>query len=245
MNWSWLDLAFPWIGLVFAGLLLALLFGTDLLRSQPSSSPWRDPVWLSWMAAVAYLLHNGEEYGVDLLGHQHSFPDALCAFMKLPAYPDCPIPPAFYLAVNLSLFWIVAPVAAVLSRRHPLVGFAIYSVMFINGLVHIVFVLVSGQAYNPGLLTAVVVFLPLSLWAGYACFGKDRLSHRAMALIIICGVILHVILARSVISFAQGLISSTTLVWVQIINAGLLLLILWLGEKWRGGVLTRPAVGLP
>ena len=113
MNWSWLDLAFPWIGLVFAGLLLALLFGTDLLRSQPSSSPWRDPVWLSWMAAVAYLLHNGEEYGVDLLGHQHSFPDALCAFMKLPAYPDCPIPPAFYLAVNLSLFWIV-----VRNNRH-------------------------------------------------------------------------------------------------------------------------------
>jgi hypothetical protein len=64
-----------------------------------------------------------------------------------------------------------------------------------------------------------------------------------MALIIFSGVILHVILAGSMISFVNGLISGTTLVWVQILNAGLLPLILWLGEKWRGGVLVRPAVG--
>jgi hypothetical protein len=167
MNWSWLDLAFPWIGGVAAAVLLALLFGTNALRSQPSSSPWRDPVWLSWMAAVAYLLHNVEEYGLDLLGRWHAFPDALCADLKLPVYPSCPIPPAFYLAVNLPLFWIVAPLVALQSRRHPLVGFAIYSVMFTNGLVHLVMVLLLRQAYNPGLLTAVILFLPLSAWVGY------------------------------------------------------------------------------
>ncbi len=241
MNWGWLDLAFPWIGVGAAVVLLALLFGTNLLRSEPTSSRWHDPIWLSWIAAVAYLLHNGEEYGLDLLGHLHSFPDAICADLKLPAYPDCPIPPAFYLAVNLPLFWIVAPLVALLSRRHPLVGLALYSVVFTNGLVHLMAFLVLGRAYNPGLLTAVVVFLPLSAWVSYACFGKDRLSYKAMALLIFWGVILHVILAGSVILFVHGLISSTKLVWVQIVNAGLLLLIPWLGEEWRGGVLLRPA----
>jgi hypothetical protein len=241
MNWSWLDFAFPWIGVVAAALLLALTFGSNLLRGEPMSSRWHDPIWLSWMAAVAYLLHNGEEYGLDLLGHRHSFPDALCANLNLPAYPDCAIPPAFYLAVNIPLFWIVAPLAALLSRRRPLVGLALYSVIFTNSLIHVMAFLVLGRAYNPGLLTAVVVFLPLSTWVGNACFGKDRLSYKAMALLILEGVILHVILAGSIIMFVNGLISSATLVWVQIANAGMLLWIPWLGEEWRGGVLVRRA----
>jgi len=50
-------------------------------------------------------------------------------------------------------------------------------------------------------------------------------------------VVLHVILAGSMISFVNGLISSGTLVCVQIINAALLLPVFWLGEKWHGSVL--------
>jgi hypothetical protein len=237
---NWLYLAFPWIGLVAALVLLVLLLGTDLLRSEPTSSRWRDPVWLSWMAVVAYLLHNGEEYGLDLLGRWNEFPAALCANLSLPAPPNCPIPRAFYMAVNLPMFWIVGPLAALLSPRHPLVGFALYSVIPINGLVHIVGSVASGEVYNPGLLTAVLVFLPLSVWVGYACFGEGRLSYKAMALLLVWGVILHVILAGSMLMFVNGRIGETTLVWAQIINAGLLLLVPWLGENWPGGVLARP-----
>jgi hypothetical protein len=237
---NWLFLAFPWIGLVAALVLLALLFGTALLRSERTSSRWRDPVWMSWMAVVAYLLHNGEEYGLDLLGRWNEFPTALCANLRLPAPPDCPIPPAFFMAVNLPMFWVAGPLAALLSRRHPLVGFALYSVIPINGIVHIVGSLASGEIYNPGLLTAVLVFLPLSVWVGYACFGTDRLSYKAMALLLVWGVALHVILAGSIFMFLGGLIGPTALVGAQIINAGLLILVPWLGENWPRGVLARP-----
>src|SRR5690242_4455678 len=104
------------------------------------------------MAMVAYLLHNVEEYGVDLYGRAHAFPGFMCASLKLPAYPNCPIPPNFFLAVNLPLFWVVAPVAALLSRRNSLIGFAIYSVICINGLTHVWVTLPTGRLYNPGLL---------------------------------------------------------------------------------------------
>jgi hypothetical protein len=57
------------------------------------------------------------------------------------------------------------------------------------------------------------------------------------------GVILHVILAGSLAMFVNGLISGATVVWTQIINAGLLVLVLWLAERWQGGVLIRPAQG--
>jgi hypothetical protein len=53
--------------------LLGLMFGTNVLRSDLSVSRWRDLVWLSWAATAAYLVHNVEEYGVDLLGREHAF----------------------------------------------------------------------------------------------------------------------------------------------------------------------------
>jgi hypothetical protein len=241
MTWNWFDVAFPWIGGVAAVVLLALMFGTNLLRSDSISSRWRDPVWMSWMASAAYLLHNVEEYGLDLLGNSHAFPDALCSNLNLPPYPDCPIPTAFFLAVNIPLFWVVGPLAALLSPRHRLVGFALYSVISINGLVHIAAVFRTGQPYKPGLLTALLLFLPLTVWVGHAFFGKNRLSYKAMALLLVWGVLLHVFLAGPMIMFIKGLINATVLNWSQIINGGLLLVAMWLAERWHGGALARPA----
>ena len=240
MQWSWMDTAFPWIGGAAAIALLALLFGTDLLRSEPGSSRWRDRVWLSWLAMVIYLLHNVEEYGIDLFGQRHAFPDAICAVLGLPPYPDCPLPPAFYLAVNISLLWIGAPIAALLSRRHPLVGLTFYGLIFTNGLVHVA-PLAAGVGYGPGTLSAVILFFPVSAWVAHACFGKGRLSYKAMALLVANGVILHAILMGSMRLFLRGIIDSAVLVWFQVANAVLFLLIPWLGEKWRGGALVRQA----
>ena len=239
MTWSWIDIAFPWIGGAAAVVLLVLLFGTRIFRGEPGSSRWRDPVWLSWLAIVIYLIHNVEEYGIDAFGRLHEFPAGMCAALKLPPYPDCPMPPEFFLAVNIPLFWIGAPIAALLSRRHPLVGLTFYSVIFTNALAHIVPAL-AGVGYSPGTLTAVIFFLPASGWVAYACFGKGRLSYKALALLVADGVILHAILMGSALLFIRGLIDSTALVSIQLANAVLFLLIPWLGEKWRGGVLLRP-----
>jgi hypothetical protein len=89
------------------------------------------------------------------------------------------------------------------------------------------------------LLTAVVVFLPLSAWVGHACFGRGGLRHKAMALLIAWGIVLHAILAVPMLLFVRGTLSSTILVWLQILNAALLLPVMWLGERWRGGALLR------
>jgi hypothetical protein len=231
MKWSWIDIAFPWIGGVVAVVLLVLLFGTNLFRSEPSSSRWYDRVWLSWLALVIYLLHNVEEYGIDLFGRLHEFPDAICAFLNVPLYPDCPLPPAFFLAVNIPLFWIAAPVAALLSRHHPLVGLTVYGVIFTNALVHLA-PLLAGGGYGPGTLTAAVLFLPVSAWVAHACFGKGRLSYKAMALLLANGVMLHVILMGSIQLFIRGVIDSAALVFIQVANAVLILLIPWLGEQF-------------
>jgi Protein of unknown function with HXXEE motif len=238
MQWSWIDIAFPWIGGAAAVVLLVLLFGTNLFRSEPDSSRWRDRVWLSWLAMVIYLIHNVEEYGIDLFGRMHAFPDSICAALKLGLYPECSLPPSFFLAVNIPLFWFGAPLAALMSRRHPLVGLTFYSVIFTNALVHLAPLLV-GVGYTPGTLTAAVLFLPVSAWVAHACFGKGRLSYKAMALLVANGVLLHAILMGSMQLFTRGIISSAILASIQVANAVVFLLIPWLGEKWRSGILGR------
>jgi hypothetical protein len=235
MQWSWLDNAFPWIGLAAAVVLLALLFGTRILRGETGASRWHDRVWLAWLGAVAYLLHNVEEYGVDLFGRRHAFPDALCAALRLPAYPGCPIPPAFFLAVNLSLFWVAAPIAALLARRHPLVGFSIFSVIFVNALAHLV-PLVLGVGYTPGTLSAALLFVPLAAWVARARFGTGRLTSKAKALLVANGIFLHVVLIGSVFLLIGGALGAPALVLVQLVNAGLFLLVPWLEERWMGGL---------
>ncbi|TKT57759.1 HXXEE domain-containing protein [Rhizobium sp. LC145] len=232
--WHWFDIASAWIGGVGAIVLSVLLFATNRLRSDPSRSRWHDWVWLSWIGTAAYLLHNFEEYGIDLLGTFHAFPGMICAQPGLPPYPNCPIPPVFFLAVNVTAFWVAAPIAALLSRRHPLVGLSIYGIIIINALVHMAAAL--GGSFGGGFFTSLL-FVVLAVWVIRACFGPGRMSYGALALLVAGGIIVHMVLAAPLVLFVNFGLSATVVVLLQLMNPFLLMLILWLGERWRDGVL--------
>jgi hypothetical protein len=223
-----------------AVIVLILLFSTNRLRSDFTRSRWRDRVWLSWLAVVLYLLHNVEEYGVDLLGRFHAFPNAMCSTLGLSPFPHCPIPAPFFLAVNLPMFWVGAPIAALLSRRHPLLGLSLYGVIFVNALTHLGALLRTG--YNPGVLTAFLLFLPASVWVARTCFGSRELPYGGLVFLIADGVILHIVLIGSAMLFLHGVISPAGLTAIQILNAVLFFVLAWLAEKWWDGRLARSAV---
>ncbi|OHV82845.1 hypothetical protein LCM4573_17950 [Rhizobium sp. LCM 4573] len=65
----------------------------------------------------------------------------------------------FFLAVNVTAFWVAAPIAALLSRRHPLVGLSIYGIIIINALVHMAAALGDGEGFFTSLL-----FVALAVW---------------------------------------------------------------------------------
>jgi hypothetical protein len=238
MGWSWIDLNFPWIGSTAAAVVLVLLFSTNRLRSDLNQSRWCDLSWLSWLAVAIYLIHNVEEYGVDLLGQFHAFPHFMCAMLAQPPYPSCPIPAPFYLAVNLPLFWIGAPVAAILSRRHPILGLSVYGVIFVNALTHLGAFVRSG--YNPGVLTALILFLPVSFWVARVCFGKRGLPYGGLAFIVADGVLLHVVLIGSTMLFLHGVIGRAALTVIQILNAILFFVFAWIAERWQSGIFVLP-----
>ena len=201
---TWFGLAWPWIGLVLAAALLILLFSTNLLRGAPTSPRWRDLKWLSFLAVAVYMLHNVEEYGIAANGVPHAFPDSLCAALGQPAFPECGIPPAFFLFVNLPLVWIAGPAAALLSRRLPLAGLTLWGVIGVNAVVHIVPAVVRRE-YDPGLLTAVILFVPLTAMVFAAAFGRRGPYRRAAGLLLLAAAMLmHAVLAGSLIAFLHA-----------------------------------------
>ena len=219
------ELEWPWIGLGAGVVLAAMLFATDALRADRSVSRWRDPAWLGWLGAVVYLLHNFEEYGIAADGVANAFPDEMCTMLGLGAYPSCAIPTEFFAYVNLTLVWVVAPLCAILARRYVIFGFVFFSVVFVNVFVHVGGA-IAARAYNPGLVTALVLFLPASIWAGIVFLQRrePRLRVWRLIVIVVLGVVAHGVLILSIVLFTRGVIPAGVLDALQVVNGLIVLL---------------------
>lgn len=215
VGFGWFDFAWPWIGLAGAVVLLGVLFATPWLRSDPGRPRRYDPRWLGFLAVATYLLHEVEEYGIAANGLPHAFPDELCALVGQAAYPACAIPPAFYLAVNISLVWVAAPVAAFFAPRVRAFGLVLWGVIAANAVVHIVPAVVLLR-YDAGLLTATTLFVPLGLWAllGMTADGGP-FPRRALLFVLGAGVLMHAVLGGSLMLFLHAGLPAWGLIALQ------------------------------
>lgn len=116
---------------------------------------------------IAYIIHQFEEHWIDLYGNYYAFYEFNNSFIleKLSA-PDSTIKPLTKEAIfiiNTSLVWLVGILGILASPKHlfPLICMA--SIILINGIVHILAAIVTFQ-YNPGLLTSIVIFIPIYFW---------------------------------------------------------------------------------
>ncbi len=221
----------PYMGMG-AALLLALLLTTDALRSDRSVSRWRDLVWLAWAGMLAYLVHQFEEHGIDAEGRHYAFRAFLCAGVGFVDPKSCLVPYSFITSVNVAAVWLAGPAAALLGRRWPALGLAYFAIPFVNMFAHLGPSLTSGT-YNPGEATAVVLFLPLSLWAFYVALARYRLGWHAIIATVAAGVVLHAILMGSLLAFLRGLIGSTELDVIQYLNPLIAGLIVYAVTKKR------------
>jgi hypothetical protein len=223
-------LVWPYMGLG-AALLLALLLCTDALRHDLTVSRWHDLVWLAWLGTLAYLIHQFEEHGIDAEGATYAFRSEMCRNFGFPDVQACPVPFSFVTAVNISVVWVFGPTAALLGRRRPELALAFFSVPFINTLMHVGPAVAQG-GYNAGLLTALVIFLPLSLWVFHVALSRYRLGWRAVIATVVAGVVYHAIMIGSALLFVAGRIGLLVLDVIQVINPALILLIVgFLGRK--------------
>ena len=80
-----------------------------------------------------------------------------------------------------------------------------------NGFVH-TFGGIAEGAYNTGLATAAILFIPLSLWVIYACAIRGPYSGKVVAVSFVCGAVTHGVLFAGYGLFKSGAIGGAGLV---------------------------------
>ena len=149
-------------------------------------------------------------YSLPVIGLDYSLPEMVCKNSGFPPYPDCPIPLSFYPVVNIALMWFGAPLAAYLCRRNVLIGLSFWGLLLANGLLHTAGGVVAG-AYNTGLWSSVILFVPLSLWVIYACTIRGSYRGKVVGAAFGAGAVTHVLLFMGYGLYKNGVIGNTGL----------------------------------
>ncbi|WP_244431687.1 HXXEE domain-containing protein [Segniliparus rugosus] len=180
--------------------------------------------------AVAYMLHNFEEYGVDAKGRPFHFPATACQQYGFDSVASCPLAPSFFVAVNIPFVWLVLPFAALWCRRNHAVGLAGAGLLLTNALSHIVGAF-TPMGYSPGTVTAAVIFIPLSVWVFATCFGRGKLSYPVLTANLLSSVLAQGVLLALLLGLAHGSIPLSVAIAVQTVDPLLLLVVPWAANR--------------
>ena len=124
-------------------------------------------IWL-WVATAAYGLHALEEFMLD-------WKDWANNVLKLPV--DWPI---FYV-VN-ALVVVLGIIASTIGWRLPALSLAFPALMLINAVFFHILPFIVKKKFSPGLISAVVLFLPIGTWLFYGA-DKDGVLTTTTAII--------------------------------------------------------------
>lgn len=181
-----------------------------------------DPRTASVIMTFAYLVHQFEEHWVDLFGQIYAFHASTNALLhhvlgQTGSQPDILTPEAIFVA-NTSLVWMVGAIAIWRSPKALFPSLALAAITLINAIIHIASGLVQWT-YNPGLLTAACIFIPLSL-----AYYRRTVRHHPDCKRMIAGSLIWAIAAH--VLLVIGAITSTYLTIVPV-TAYYVALIAW------------------
>lgn len=212
----------PWIGLGIALVILTLMFATGFLNVDKDRPRCYDLSWLAWLAGVQYLLHNVEEYGIDFTGTVLSFPTQIVNTIGTTQVSELA-----YLGCNIPTFWVAAPIAAVLARKHRGMALGMACFAFFNGLNHIFATVVLSGGYNPGLVTGCCLFIPVFIWICYVWIRREKRGWSLVLKDLGVAVLYHAILYAGLFGARSGILGPAAQGIVMTADAGLALLLWW------------------
>ncbi|HEX9667955.1 MAG TPA: HXXEE domain-containing protein [Thermoanaerobaculia bacterium] len=109
------------------------------------------------------------------------------------------VSPSRFLLLN-GIVWPLFAVLTVMALRKPALAWfptTFSSIVLVNGVLHALGSLATGS-YSPGVVTGVLLYLPLGAYG--LVVGRRRLPPRTFALAVLAGILVHVLVA--VIAFA-------------------------------------------
>jgi hypothetical protein len=176
--------------------------GLFLLAALPLfAGSWSAAMVAVFLMLPAYMVHQVEEHAGDRF---RRFVNKYIARV-----PNALTTPAV-VVVNVPLVWGVDLVAIYLARFLA-VGWGLIAVylILVNAVLHIIGA-AALRGYNPGLVTALVLFLPLGAWALMAVAETPGVTVTQHAFALAFAVIVHAGLAVFVLSRARRLRAAAT-----------------------------------
>ncbi len=137
------------------GLALAALVGLFILIAHPTGL-----ALLLWLSLITLFIHQFEEYR-----YPGYFPGMMNTAMFASQQPDrYPLNPHIALIVNVVVGWLFYFLAAIFAEKAIWLGIATLLVSAGNFVAHTFLFNIKGKTrYNPGMLTADLLFLPLAV----------------------------------------------------------------------------------
>lgn len=174
--------------LVALGVCALVLHWTDLAEPRVAFG----------LTLLAYLAHQIEE---------HLWPGGFRTFANTVMFrtgeDEFPVSRGGVAFVNITFVWLPLGLATLYPATLFALGMAFVGLTFINALTHIG-ATARVRRYNPGLVTSLVLFLPLTSLIFAAGLGAGTLSSGTLALSLVAGVLLHVpVMALFVVPFLR------------------------------------------
>jgi len=202
----------PYVALVLSLVALYRLKAYD-------TKNWTKPSFLLSLLWPLYCLHQFEEYGMDALGRRYAFLSYMCSHLGHSDLNECPVGAYFVFLINV----FVAPISFIMpvlwSKSRPSLAAFGWNLVLSNVFVgHIFSSISSNGTYNPGLLTSVLLFVPLSLWVMHVLVQTKTITIFQAVMIHVTGAFFHTIFFLSLVVRNQGLISDPVLLLINVLN---------------------------
>lgn len=145
---------------------------------------------LLWLSLISLFLHQFEEYR-----YPGYFPGMMNTVMFSSEQPDrYPLNTNTAFIINVFIGWLSYLLAAVFAEKALSLGIATILVSLGNFIAHTFLFNIKGKTlYNPGMLTAILFFLPISTYFGYLLIQGNLATPLDWITGIILGVALNVL----------------------------------------------------
>ena len=188
------------LGIYVAPFLLFMFFSS---RTQEIGSILSDVKLMSALMLIAYIVHQYEEHWIDLLGNQYAFygyiNELILSLFNAQNTSVMPLSPESIFVINTSLVWLVGVIAIWRSPKHLFPALALAGITLVNAGSHIMAGIVK-QAYNPGLLTAIVIFVPLAIAFYRNVLVTTPTASLQVKISIVWAVLAHIIMAGGLLA---------------------------------------------
>jgi hypothetical protein len=224
MTWHWMK-----VGTFAAPFLLLAYFS-----ASPRSPSLSDPLFMSVVLLIAYIAHQFEEHWVDLLGNEYAFHDYINALIRDALGSTdgsvAPLTPLAIYVINTSLVWLVGVISIVYAKSHRFALLALASITLINGITHIIAGIIN-LTYNPGLLTSVLFFMPLSVAYFRVLLKREPDSRNGIIAGLVWALLAHVLMVAGMLAANLFGVIAETVYFVLLVLWSVLPLALFRGAN--------------